>query len=201
MAIGIIVIDKVAAPRGAGAELLWLNGLATGHRAGERWEPGSTYRVGGVNASVDDVGAGAGTGVGIVGVGGASGGSRGDTGKTPGGASLGLLDGDNGVLLNVVDRGVVLESLELGGGQAGSEAAEALGVGVVGLGLDGVDGRVDGGADGVLGELDNVLALKDLGVAGSQDGSGRVALDGRGGGQRHGDESEKSGSTHDGGVV
>lgn len=152
--------------------------------------------VAGRDTSVEDVGAGALTSGVIVGVGGASGGGAGDTGKTPRSVLLSGLDGDNGILLNEVDGRVVAEALELGLGQGGGEAREALGVGVVGIGGDGGDGRRDGGGDGVLLEADNVVVLDELSSAGDDDGGGRVALDSGRGGHGHGDEGEEGRGVH-----
>lgn len=97
--------------------------------------------------------------------------------------------------------GVVAEVAQLIGLEGGSEAVEAAGVGVVGIRLDGADGRRHGGRDGVLLHADNVLAL-DVGAAtGDNDGSRVVTLDlGVRGREGHGEEGEKSGGTHDGGL-
>lgn len=81
LAIGIAVISKVLEPLGAALELGVLN----------------------VNASVDDIGTGALASGLVEGVGGATGLGRRDTGKTPRSILLGSLDGDDGILLNVVD--------------------------------------------------------------------------------------------------
>jgi hypothetical protein len=97
--------------------------------------------------------------------------------------------------------GVVAEVGQLIGLEGGSEAVEAAGVGVVGIRLDGADGRGHSGRDGVLLHADNVLAL-DVGAAtGDNDGSRVVTLDlGVRGREGEGEEGEKSGGTHDDGL-
>lgn len=93
--------------------------------------------------------------------------------------------------------GIVAEVLELIVVEGGGEAVEAARVGVVGIRLDGADGRGDGGGDGVRLHADNELVL-DLGAAtGDDDGSRVVALGvGVRSRQGHGEEGEKSGRTH-----
>lgn len=158
----------------------------------------------GVDTGIDNVGAGAGTSSIVVGVGGAGavGARVGDTGQAP--RSVGLSGGDlhDRVLLDVQDVGVVSEVVKLIILEGGSEAVEVSAVGVVGVGLDGADGRGDGEARGLLlgNQLHDVLAGDGVGTTREDEGSGRVTLsDGRGGGhgQRH--EGEESRGTHLGG--
>lgn len=61
--------------------------------------------MGGVDASVNDVGTGALTSAVVVGVGGLTRSLLGDASETPGSTSLGSVsvDGDDGILLNVID--------------------------------------------------------------------------------------------------
>jgi hypothetical protein len=61
--------------------------------------------VGGVDASVNDVGTSALASAAVIGVGGLARGLLGDTSETPGSTGLGSVsvDGDNGILLNIID--------------------------------------------------------------------------------------------------
>ena len=155
-----------------------------------------TYGMRHGDTSVQDVGASAGTCGVVVGVGGAAGGRAGDKGKAPWSVVLGDLDGEDGILLGVVDGGVVAEGLKLLLDQGGGEARETLGVGEVSIGSDGGDG----GGDGVLLHANNVVALDELSIVKSSDSSRSVTLDGRKGGHGHGDESEESRGRHIGGI-
>jgi hypothetical protein len=154
--------------------------------------------VGSINTSVNDVSASTRTGSVIVGVGSATGRLRRDTGETPRGVGLGGRDGDDRILLDVLNGGVVTKSGQLLLGKAGGETVETVGIGVVGISLDRGDGTVDGSSDNVLLELDDVLAIDQAGAAGDDERSGRITLglDAGGSGHGQGEESEKSGRTH-----
>jgi hypothetical protein len=176
-----------------------------------------TNGVAGVDTSVNDVGAGAGTSTGVVGV--ARGAvSVGDTRNTPGGTALGGVgvDGHDGILLDEFDLwncqdsrplqyscsferithiGVVLESLDSGVIQSGSPALETLDIpDMVGLTLKQAHGISDRGSGNLVPELDKVLALNELDIAGSVDGSG-LRAPGRGG-QYQRQEREEGSGTH-----
>ena len=99
----MVVAYEVGEPGCAAAEVL-KGALACGEGLGlgRGW---GTYRVGGVDARVDDVGAGALAGAVVVDVLGGSGGAVGDTAEAPGDVRLGddVVDGEDGVLFNVFD--------------------------------------------------------------------------------------------------
>ena len=138
-----------------------------------------------VNAGVDDVRAGAGAGAGVVHVRGLVGGAVGDAGKTPGDVGLrdGLVDGVDGVLLDVVDLelllrrarcvglgcgthlGQVLDGLEGRAAQVGGKAPE-LAVAVDVVGPDPLDGVQERGLRRTILELYDVAARDKLGCAG-----------------------------------
>ncbi len=87
-----------------------------------------------------------------------------------------------------------MELLHLGIAEASSETVEALAVGVVGIGLDGADGALDGSVDTTALHLNNELAGDELSAARLDDGSrlGAPMRSGHGQGQK----SEKSRGTH-----
>lgn len=89
--VSVVIVGEVLEPLGAALE----------------------FGVLGVNTGVDNVGAGALTGAVVVGVGGAAGLLAGKTGNAPGSVGLSGVLLDDGVLLNVLNVGVVAEVLEL----------------------------------------------------------------------------------------
>lgn len=123
-----------------------------------------------------------------------------DAAETPGGTGLGGvgLEGDDSVLLNEVDIGVVAEGVEGLLVQAAGEAAEAVLEDVVDvvLGQD-AHGVLQRGQRGGVLELDNVLVGDESAglAAGGEERSGLSAL-GRCG-QHHGQEAEEDRQTHD----
>lgn len=153
-----------------------------------------------IDTSVQDVSAGAGAGRVVVDVRGRAAATVRDTAETPGGTGLGGvgLEGDDGVLLNEVDVGVVAEGVEGLLVQAAGEAAEAVLEDVVDvvLGQD-AHGVLQGGECGGVLELDDVLVSDESAglAAGGEERSGLGTL-GRCG-QHHGQEAEEDRQTHD----
>lgn len=170
-----------------------------------------THRVVDINAGIDNVGASTlASGI-VIGVSLAASLVARDTGKTPGSIVLlsSSLDGDDGILLNVLDLfllassdnppgvthiRVVLELLNLIFLQGSSKAVEALGVGVVGISLDGRNSRRDRSSANATLHLDNVLAIDKLNATWAENGSRLSPLGGGGKGQ--GQKSEKSCGAH-----
>lgn len=154
--------------------------------------------MGSVDTSVNDVGASTRAGSVIVGVGSATGRLGRDTGETPRGVGLGGRDGDDRILLDVLNGGVVTKGRQLLLGEAGGETVEVVGIGVVGIGLDRGDRTVDGSSNNVLLELDDVLAIDQAGTAGDDERSWSITLglDTGGSGHGQGEKSEESGRTH-----
>jgi hypothetical protein len=166
-----------------------------------------------IDTGVDDVSASTLTGALIVGVSLASSPVARKSSKTPRSILLlsGRLDADvcillnvlnlrsllvpaHGILCNVTHVGVILELLNLIILETSSETAEALGVGVVSVGLDGRDGGADGSSPDAALHLDDVLAIDKLDAARTKDRS-RLSPAG-GSGQRKGEKGEKSGGSH-----
>lgn len=173
-----------------------------------------------INAGVDDIGASALTGAVVVGVSAATRALAGDTSNTP--RSIALLsssrDANVSILLNVLDLnlvswvplwldpyesevtdiGVMLELVQLIILEAGSETAEAFGIGVIGISLNGLDHLVNPALDGrsleAILHLDDVLAIDKLDTARAKNGSGLGPAGGSG--QRKGEKSEKSSRSH-----
>lgn len=174
--------------------------------------------VGGVDTSVDDVRARAGTGAVIVGVGGRSLGLGRETSQAPRSVALRdiSVDGEDGLLLNILDlyhvsaneTGIhfpgycatylreVAELLEEVHVKFAGEALEALvavdKVGLFALAGDAAQGSIESLAAGTLLQLDDVLAGDDLASARLDKGSALVdGARGRRSGHRRGDEGEE----------
>ena len=160
-----------------------------------------------INAGINNIGAGTLTSAIVVSVGLTTGLVARDAGKTPRSIVLlsSSLDGDDSVLLNVLDLfllasfvnpsrvthiRIVLELLNLILLQSSSKAIEALGVGVIGISLDGRHSRRDRSSPNATLHLDNVLAIDKLDATRAKDGSRLGPLGG--GGQGQGQKSEKS---------
>lgn len=176
-----------------------------------------------INTGVDDIGASTLAGAVVVGVSAATRALGGDASNTPRGIALlgSSRDANISILLNVLDLnlvsrdllwlypyesevtdiGVVLQLVQLIILEAGRETAETLGVGVIGISLDGRDHLVNPALDGrsleALLHLDDVLAIDKLDTAWAKNGSGLGPAGGsRGSGQRKGEKSEKSSRSH-----
>lgn len=172
-----------------------------------------SYAVRGIDARINDISADSLAGAVIVGVSGAARVGVGDAGDAPGSTRLGHggAGSDDGILLNVLDLRIVSiniqrhlyglthvrvipKSLNLLVAEADGEAFKRIAVGKVGLLLGFGDGVRDGRELDAVGQLDDELALDEIGITRLQKGSGRGTL-GRGGqGQRQ--ESDKSRNEH-----
>lgn len=174
VSVGVGAVDVVAAPDGTTLEV----------------------RVGGVDTSVDNVRASTGTGAIVVAVGGATRSAAGDASKTPGSTSLrdNGVDGELGLLLDVLNLGEVADGLEGSIVKSTSEALElATLVDLVGLVL--AEDLIHDGIGGTILELDNVLAGNDLASAGRDDRGALVKGTGSSrGSESRGQESQESSS-------
>ena len=167
-------------------------------------DPGSTAAelgVGGVDTSVNDVGAGAGTARVVVGVGGRASVPVGETGKTPGSTSLGDvgLGGEDGVLLDVLDLGVEAESLNGLVVELTGEALEGTLVALGGLATTDAlaNSAVDDGLGGGRLVLDDVLAGNDLASSGGLVERSTLLNRGGGGEGKSREEGDEGRQMHD----
>ena len=140
-----------------------------------------------IDARVDDIGAGSLAGARVVHVRRLVDGPVRDARKTP--RHVGLLDllvdGEDGVLLNIIDLGEVLHLLESLAAEVGGETAE-FAVAVDVRGLEPLDGVLESAVGSALLELDDVAARDELRRAGLDDGCREGEREkGRDGGEMH----------------